>query len=368
MSRQTKSDCSSLENTDIEQKVICFNEDAKRGELSCSRRETVTDHVDDIEIHRCGCITKVSSQSISLTYPKELNSLLNDYDPDTIIFHYPNPYVASFLLPLIRKNTQLILYWHLDIIKQKYLRVFFKSQTRQLLERADVVVATSPNYIEGSEFLSQYKNKCVVIPNCVSIDFDNIKDEIKEKAKKIREIYKDKCICFTVGRHIPYKGLEYLVEASKYLNNNYKILIGGKGPLTDSLKEKANRDDKVEFLGFISDDDLVAYYLACDIITFSSITKNEAFGISLAEGMSFEKPAVTFTILGSGVNYVSLNGITGLEVPNKDSKAYAEAIIKLYTDKQLYRTCSMNAKKRVVDNFTYNIFEKNIKSLLKVGI
>jgi len=355
----------SLKDSEIEQKVICFNGDAKRGDLVCSMKETTVDIVDDIEIHRCGCFTKISSQSISLTYPEELKKIIREYDPEVIIFHYPNPFVATFLLPLIKSKVKLILYWHLDITKQKYLKYFFNGQTRKLLERADKVIATSPNYIEGSKFLSEYKEKCTVIPNCVSIDFENISDYAINKAKEIREHYKGKCICFTVGRHIPYKGFEYLVEAARYLDDNYVVLIGGKGPLTDQLKERAEGLTNLEFLGFVSDEDLIAYYLACDIITFSSITKNEAFGISLAEGMSFEKPAVTFTIPGSGVNYVNLNGVTGLEVKNRDCKAYAEAIMRLYKDKKMYREYSRNAKERVTNNFIFKIFRKNIVDMIE---
>ena len=355
----------SLKDLDIEQKIICFNENAKRGNLLNNRKDTVVDIVDDIEIHRCGCFAKIASQSLSLTYPKELKKLIKEFDPETIIFHYPNPFVASFLLPQVKRDIKFVLYWHLDITKQKNLGKLFDGQTIRLLERADVIVATSPNYIEGSKFLSKYKEKSIVIPNCVSIDFENVSNSTVEKAQQIKDKYKNKCICFTVGRHIPYKGLEYLVDSSKYLSDDYAVLIGGKGPLTDSLKERAKGDDKVEFLGFISDEDLIAYYIACDIITFSSITKNEAFGISLAEGMSFEKPAITFMIPGSGVNYVNLNGVTGIEVPNRDCKAYAEAIMLLNSDKNLYQKYGKAAKERVINNFTFNNFKENIQKTIR---
>lgn len=56
-----------------------------------------------------------------------------------------------------------------------------------------------------------------------------------------------------------------------------------------------------------------AYLSAMDIFCFPSITKNEAFGLALAEGMYYSKPAITFTIDGSGVNFVSLNGILELK-------------------------------------------------------
>ena len=44
-------------------------------------------------------------------------------------------------------------------------------------------------------------------------------------------------------------------------------------------------------------------------------------------------PAVTFTIPGSGVNWVSLNGETGIEVPNGDDKAFAGSN-RLYAGRQ----------------------------------
>ncbi len=352
------------EDKTIEHKIICFNEDARRDGFVTKRSETVTDAVDGVEVCRCGCFSKIASQSLSLTYHKELKRMLKDFDPDVIVFEYPNPFVASLLLLLIRDHTKLIVHWQLDITKQKILGKLFHYQNLRLLNRADRIIATSPNYIEGSYYLSKFREKCTVIPNCVSVDYNNISEETRKKADEIREAYKNKFICFTVGRHIPYKGFEYLIEASRYLNDDYVILIGGRGPLTEKLKEQARNDSKVVFVDFVSDADLPAYYLACDIITFSSITKNEAFGLSLAEGMSFGKPAVTFTIDGSGVNYVNLNGVSGLECPNRDSKAYAEAIRKLHENKKLYATLARNAKARVMELFTFDQFKDTISTLL----
>jgi rhamnosyl/mannosyltransferase len=158
--------------------------------------------------------------------------------------------------------------------------------------------------------------------------------------------------------------MEYLVEASKFLSDDFAILIGGKGELTDTLKKEAENDPKIEFLGRVSDEDLIAHYNACDIFAFPSITKNEAFGLALAEGMYFGKPAVTFTIPGSGVNFVNLDGVTGIECPNRDSQAYARAIEKLAKDAGLRKQYGDAARQRVLDNFTTEQFEKNVGKLL----
>ena len=351
-------------NDEIEQKIICLNEDAKIGEYECHRKETVHDTVNGVDVIRCGCIAKVASQLISLTYPAEISKLLKEFDPDVVIFHYPNPYLAMFLLPELKKHTKLVLYWHLDITKQKILGKLFNGQNIRLLKRADKVVATSPDYIDGSKYLSRFKEKCIVIPNCINPNKIAVSENTDKFADKIRDENKDKIICFGIGRHVPYKGYSYLIEAAKYLDERFKIFIGGTGPLTESLKSEARELKNVEFVGRISDEELVGYLTACDIFCFPSITKNEAFGIALTEGMYFGKPAVTFTIPGSGVNYVNLNGETGIECPNCDSKAYAEALKKLADDPELRKQLGDNARKRVIENFTFEIFKGNVMKLI----
>ena len=337
-----------------EQKLICFNHE----------KGTKVDVIDGIEVTRVNCQAKISSQSIALGYGKELKKLMDGFKPEVVVFHFPNPFVLHYLKKYYKRDFKLILYYHLDITKQKILKLFFKGQTLKALERADKIVATSPNYVSGSEFLRQFKEKCVVIPNCINPKRITVEGKSIIEAKKIIDKNEGKTICFAVGRHIPYKGLEYLIKASKFLDNNYKIYIGGQGPLTKSLKEMAKDDLKIEFLGRLSDEELNAYYKACDIFCFPSITKNEAFGLALAEAMYFEKPAVTFTIDGSGVNYVSLNGETGIEVENQDVEAYAKAIKRLRENGDLRKKLAVNAKKRVEELFLYDAFKTNINNLI----
>ena len=349
---------------DIEQKVICFNETAKDDTYNNSREVTTTEIIDNIEIIRCGCITKLASQSISLSFPKQLKTVMESFQPDIVIFHYPNPYQAAFLFSYLKKPITFILYWHLDITKQIILKNLFYHQTIHLLERADQIVTTSPIYLDSSPFLSRYKSKCVIIPNCICESRLQVNDIVKERSLQIRRNNEGKIICFGIGRHVPYKGFEYLILASKLLDDNFKIFIGGEGPLTNSLKNAAKDDKKIVFLGRMSNEDLLSYFLAMDIFCFPSITKNEAFGIALAEGMYFGKPVVTFHIPGSGVNYVSLNGITGVECANRDIQEYADAIKILANDANLRNKMGKNAKARISELFLFSQFQTNILNLI----
>lgn len=353
---QVARDCmNSLKEIECEQKVICFN----------SNKKTIVDEVDGIEVIRPGTFLKVSSQSISLSYGKYLKEMMKKFQPDIVIFHYPNPFVAHYLCKYLKKKRfQFVLWWHLDITKQKILGKLFKKQNTKLLNFADKIVATSPNYIEGSPWLSSHKDKCVIIPCCINEKRLSYDEKNLSRAQEIKKNYNGKTICFAFGRHVEYKGLTYLIQASKLLDDSFAILIGGQGPLTEQLKKEASDDSKIHFLGRLSDEDLKAYLLACDIFCFPSITKNEAFGIGLAEAMYYGKPAITFTIPGSGVNYVNLNGITGIEVENRNVQAYNKAIDKLGNDIKLSKTFGENAKKHIIQNFVYDLFKKNVLELL----
>lgn len=341
---------------DYEQKVIAFNDG----------KEDKVDIVDDVEVIKCGCFAKISAQSLSLSYRKQLHRVIKDFRPNIVIFHYPNPFVASFLLKeLGDRNIKLIVYWHLDIIRQKFLRILFKGQNKKLLKRADKVIATSHNYIEGSKWLQSVRKKCVVVPNCINVERMEMTDAIKKRADEIKKENKDKIICVSVGRHTEYKGFTYLIQASRLLDDSFKIFITGTGELSNKLHEEARGDNKIIFTGRIDDTELKALIYAADIFCFPSITKNEAFGLALAEGMYYGKPAITFKIEGSGVNYVNLSGITGLEVDNKDIKKYAQAMIKLAKNPELRDKYGKAAKERVVKNFLNKTFIKNINHVVE---
>lgn len=341
---------------EYEQKVIAFN-DGKKDRV---------DSVDGIEVMKRGCFAKVAAQSLSTSYGRHLHKVMMDFNPDIVIFHYPNPFVAALLLKELKKSkAKLVVYWHLDIVRQKYLRLLFEPQNKELLNRADKVIATSPNYIEGSKWLQSAKSKCVVVPNCINVERMTVTSDIEKRAVEIRKENKGKTICVAVGRHTEYKGFTYLVQASKILENNFHIYITGKGELTEKLHEEAKGDNKITFTGRIDDTELKALLFACDIFCFPSITKNEAFGLALAEGMYYGKPAVTFTIPGSGVNYVSLNGVTGIEVENRNVEKYADAMRTLAHNEDLRLKYGKAGKERVENNFLSTQFSENIRSMIR---
>lgn len=360
----TKDVVDALNEFDVEQKIICFNQDAKQDEYVCNGNENNIDNINGVEIIRCKVIASVASQPISFSFDKYLNEIMKNYKPDIIFFHYPNPLVAEMLLKYKNNKFDLILYWHSDIVKQKILGKLLSKQNQKLLLRANKIIVTSPNYIEGSKYLKLYKNKCYVVPNCIRESKLHLTEEALKNAYDIRNKYKGKIICFALGRHVKYKGFEYLIEASKKIDTGYVFIIGSEGPLTPKLKKLAKGDEKIVFTGRLDEVQLKSYFAAMDIFCFPSVTKNEAFGVALVEGMYYGKPAITFTIEGSGVNYVNIDGVTGIECSNRNVDEYVKALKQLYSV-ELRNKLGQKARSRVENYFTYEQFKKNIKNVIE---
>lgn len=312
------------------------------------------DSIDGITVYRVKVHFSVLHQDVAFGYHATLKRLMEEYQPAFVHVHCPNPFVYPLVMRAINKDTKLVLHWHSDILAKGIAYQFIKPFERAILKRANLILATSPNYIHPSSPIYQYKEKTDVVPNgIVTSDFDQSAGD-QERIRSIQQQYGGKPLVLFVGRHISYKGIELLIEAEQYMKSDCKIIIAGTGPLTEELKAK-NHSDRIVFTGRLSSDELRCYAWAASVFAFPSSTKAEAFGVALAEAMYCQCVPVVFHLEGSGVNWVSMKDETGFEVPLGNTKAFAEAIDSILADESLQQRMATAGRLRVTNMFTDRI-------------
>ena len=295
-------------------------------------------------------LAKVKATMMSPEMIRMMRSLRKDYD--IVHVHHPDP-MACLALYLSGYKGKVALHWHSDIIKQKKLLQLYRPLQHWLLKRADVVVGTSPVYLKASPWLRKVQDKTVCLPIGV------LPLEVDDKgAEKLRRKYKGKKIIFSLGRLVPYKGYKYLIDSARYLDDSYVVLIGGGGPLKSQLNEQIEASGlggKVRLMGYLTDQEVAAYFGACDIFCMSSVYATEAFGIVQIEAMSAGKPVVATKIPGSGVSWVNSDKVSGINVEPEDSEALADAFRRILSNEDVYNAFSTQASQRYWTMFTKNL-------------
>ncbi|NAW51343.1 glycosyltransferase [Elizabethkingia argentiflava] len=292
----------------------------------------------------------------------KLRKIAHNYD--IIHIHHPDP-MACLALWLCGYKGKVLLHWHSDILKQKNLLKLYRPLQNWLINRADLIVGTTPVYVRESRFLQKVQHKIDYIP----IGVTPVKAD-SDQVKELKRQYYGKHLIFSLGRLVEYKGYEYLIRSAQYLDDKNHIVIGGKGPLMQLLEhliEEIGVQHKVSLLGFMEDDQVCNYFEACDIFCLSSIWKTEAFGIVQIEAMSCAKPIITTRIAGSGVSWVNQHQISGLVVAPENPKALADAIQKIITDFQMKKRLSEGSKNRYEAYFTRaKMVDKSLKLYNKI--
>lgn len=175
-----------------------------------------------------------------------------------------------------------------------------------------------------------------VIPS--GIDFSPF-DEVQSRDFLRREFSfaPDDFLVGIVAQLEDHKGHKYLIEAAKILKertSNIKIVIVGKGSLELELDQQARElhvDDLVYFLGFR--EDVPQIMASLDLFVLSSYL--EGLGTSIMDAMASRLPVVATAV--GGIPEIVINNQTGILVPARNPQALAEAILKLYHDREFGR-------------------------------
>lgn len=169
-----------------------------------------------------------------------------------------------------------------------------------------------------------------------------------------------------VGRLIPYKGIEYIIDALASCQDvpwTFRLL--GDGPLLDDLKRRAvdrGIAKRVDFLGRVPREEVQSYFQGADICCFPGL--NESSGNVNVEAMAASRPVVVADWAGPqeivcdecGIKVAptSVNGlVSGLE----------QAFRRLLADEDLRIRMGKAGRRRAVDVYDVEVAMSRFREL-----
>ena len=304
------------------------------------------------------CVPALAKKAATMLSPAMVRWLRRHRkDYDIVHIHHPDP-MAALALRLSGFKGKVVLHWHSDIVSQQALLRLYRPLQRWLIRRANVIVGTTPIYLQASHWLKDVQDKCRVVP----IGIHPVVAD-PARAEALRQRFAGKTLLLAIGRLVPYKGFSFLVDAMQYLPENFHLALCGEGPLRPELEAQIARSGlggRISMEGYLADADVPAWFEAADVYVMSSVMKTEAFGIVQIEAMSCGTPVVATRIAGSGVSWVNQDGVSGLNVAPRDPEALAKAIQEVAADAKQY---GEDARRLFEERYSY---ERMIASVLEI--
>lgn len=319
--------------------------------------DTVSETVGGVEVTRLGRAFAYASTPVAWGMARALRAEARRADaPDLMNLHFPYPWgETAFQLADPRRpdgsRLPMVITYHSDIVRQKALGALYAPLARRLMDRADLVIATSPNMVEHSPLLSRVRDKCRVVP--FGLDPAQYADTpaTLARAAELRAGHARPIVLF-VGRLIYYKGVDVLVRAMADVDAD--LVIVGTGPFEPQVRAiaaEAGIAERVTLVPPVDDAELVAWYHAADVFCLPSVARSEAFGLVQMEAHASGTPVVS-TTLTTGVPFVNQDGVTGLTVPPGDDRALAVALQRLVADPDARARMGAAARERARHDFT----------------
>lgn len=228
-------------------------------------------------------IEKKGLAAVSSSFFAALNSAFGKYD--VVHIHAEGPAFFAFLPKMFGKKVVVTIHgidWQRAKWQSGFGSKFIKQGEKNAVKYADEIIVLSKGVQDY--FKQTYGRKTNFIPNGVN------RPKIRE-ADLITKQYglaKDSYILF-LGRLVPEKGIQYLIEAFKKVMTDKKLVIAGGSSDTDlftqELHKLAKGDGRIIFTGFVQGQMLDELYSNAYIYALPSDL--EGMPLSLLEAMSY---------------------------------------------------------------------------------
>ncbi|MFX0138041.1 MAG: glycosyltransferase family 4 protein [Candidatus Hodarchaeota archaeon] len=324
---------------------------------------------DGISIERYKCLIRPLRNPITpnfLTFSKKIKEY------DIVHTHNEHSFAAMVTAYFRRKNDiPLVLTCHGQLKFGSYFgdlfeRAYSKSVGLKIFDTVDVICVNS---IMDKDYLlsldQNLLNKIKVLSNAIDPEFFEIlsSETIRDERVDIIKI-KSKIILY-VGRLIKRKGIEWLIKAINIIVNKHKIndiilILVGEGEDKNYFRKLIKRyrlNNYILFLNSIGNEELVHCYRNSSIFVLPSLS--EVCPTVVLEAMYFGLPIVATEIPGIKDHFKNY----ALLVPPKNEIEIANAILKLFNDKELAERLSKIGEELIKQKYTWNNVAKKYEDV-----
>ncbi|MBW2052883.1 MAG: glycosyltransferase [Deltaproteobacteria bacterium] len=239
------------------------------------------------------------------------------------------------------------------------------STEKELIQNCSRIIAATRR--EKDELIRYYDappNNIGVVPCGVNLDLFKPMD--KMDARKQLGLNHLENIALFVGRIDPLKGIDRLLKANTYLQNNqgFKlIIIGGDSNLKPEwlrlkkLSHELGVQDSVLFIGRVKQEELSLYYSAADVFVVSS--HHESFGLVALESLACGTPVIATKV--GGIESIVQEGKTGNLVTGNIPRSFADKIASILSNQDTVMKSPKYIRASVIDYSWSNIAEAIIE-------
>ena len=142
----------------------------------------------------------------------------------------------------------------------------------------------------------------------------------------------DRSTIFFCGRHEDRKGLRILIDAFEQMPADVDLWIGSDGPDTAALLSRTSGDQRIHWLGRITEEDKFARLRGADVFCAPSLG-GESFGVVLIEAMAAETTVVASAL--DGYRNVATDNVDSILTPPGSVDALADALRRALDDRRL---------------------------------
>lgn len=273
---------------------------------------------------------------IAPAFRASLARAIRGFEPDVLHLHMPNPSVFWALTLAAARAIPWVVHWHSDVLAVRRLSLLslayraYRPFEQAVLDRAERVIVTSPDYLAASAPLKPWQEKCAVVP--LALDIRRLPDPAPAPAKDPWPAGAFRLL--SLGRLSHYKGFETLVDALAGIDGVH-LVVAGDGEARPALQARiaAQGDSaRVSLVGKVDEGTKRALLARCDVFCLASCERTEAFGIAVMEAMRYARPCIVSDLAGSGLPWLVRSSEAGLTVPVGDLPAWRAAIQCLRAD------------------------------------